>query len=91
MEPITTTVTHISNGTEEDLKIFDSMLNSAQIDINAQHADQSMFTTPKTKYANEAFVPLKYKLEYKNGSLQLTTLSISAIILVILLFAFHTK
>lgn len=91
MEPIATTVTHISNGTKEDLKIFDSMLNSAQIDINAQHADQSMFTTPKTKYANEAFIPLKYKLEYKNGSFQITTLGISAFVLVMLLLAFHMK
>jgi len=91
MEPIATTVTHISNGSEEDLKIFDSMLNSAQIDINAQHADQSMFTTPKTKYANEGFVPLKYTIEYKNGSFQVITLSVSAAILVILLLAFHSK
>lgn len=91
MEPITTTVTHISNGTKEDLKIFGSMLNSAQIDINAQHADRSMFTTPKTKYANEAFVPVTYKVQYKNGSSQIITLSISAIILVMFLLAFRTK
>lgn len=84
-----TTVTHISNGTEEDLKIFDSMLNSAQIDINAQEADKSMFTTPKTKYANEAFVPMG--VQYKNGSTQIMTLTTVAIVLVILLFAFHTK
>ena len=86
-----TTITHVSNGTEEDLKIFDSMLNSAQIDINAHHAGQSMFTTPKTKYANEGFGFVPIRLEYKNGSFQILTLTTIAITLVILLLAFRTK
>lgn len=86
METMTTTITHISNGTEEDLKIFDSMLNSAQIDINAQHANQTMFTTPNTRYANEGFRAMNPGSNYK-----IKVLIMIAIVLVILLYSFHTK
>jgi hypothetical protein len=82
MEPITTNVSYMSDGKEDDLKVFGSLLNNAKIDINAQYASQSMFTTPKTKYANEGFQSRIGKLE---------TLSIIALILVILLYAFRGK
>lgn len=74
MEPIRDIVTHISNGTEEDLKIFDSMVNSSQIDLNSQEARRSMFTTPREGFVNKT-----------------QTLGIVALILVILLLAFHKK
>lgn len=82
MEPIRAIVTHRSDGTEEDMKVYSSMINNTRIDINAQEADRSMFTTPKTKYTNEGFV---------NGPHTFVPLSITAFILVILLLAFRKK
>jgi hypothetical protein len=83
MEQVSTNVTYVSDGTEEDLKIFSSLVNSSQIDMNAREADRVMFTTPKTKYALEGFA--------QRPENKLFILGITAAVLVILLLAFHKK
>lgn len=81
MEPITEIVTHVSAGTNDDLRVFDSMVNSTKIDLNSQEASRSMFTTPKTKYANEGF----------SGRDRIIPMFITSLFLVILLLAFRKK
>jgi hypothetical protein len=83
MERITTNVTYVSDGTEEDLKIFGSLVNSAQIDMNAREADRVMFTTPKTKYSNEGFTLMKND--------KIIVLGATAFVLVFILLAFRRK
>lgn len=39
-------VIYISNGSDSDSKIFQSMLEKAQIDVNSTYAKNVMFTTP---------------------------------------------
>lgn len=45
-------VVYVSNGTESDNRIFQSMLEKAQIDVNSTYAKNVMFTTPKSFEAN---------------------------------------
>jgi len=45
-------VVYISNGTESDSRIFQSMMEKAQIDVNSTYAKNVMFTTPKSFEAN---------------------------------------
>ena len=42
-------VVYVSSGTESDSKIFQSMTEKAQIDVNSTYAKNVMFTTPNTK------------------------------------------
>lgn len=41
-------VTQLSDGSDADRKVFDSMVEKAQIDVNSEYAKNVMFTTPKT-------------------------------------------
>lgn len=42
-------VIYVSSGTESDSKIFQSMMEKAQIDVNSTYAKNVMFTTPNLK------------------------------------------
>jgi len=48
-------VIYVSSGTESDSKIFQSMMEKAQIDVNSTYAKNVMFTTPKSFQPFEAF------------------------------------
>lgn len=48
-------VVYVSNGSESDSKIFQSMLEKAQIDVNSTYAKNVMFTTPKSFQTFEPF------------------------------------
>lgn len=78
MEPIKTVVTHVSDGSEEALKVFRSMTNSATIHLNAMKADQVMFTTPGTE--EEGF---------SQSYTKIVSLGITAVVLVTILSAFQ--
>lgn len=48
---------YVSNGTESDSKVFQSMMEKAQIDVNSTYAKNVMFTTPKSQNdSNENFI-----------------------------------
>lgn len=74
MDPLRTSVTYVSPGTDDDKRIFKSMINTAQIDLNSRFNQQVMFTTP-----NEGF-------QTRNT----TTLGLVAILLVLLLVIYRS-
>lgn len=77
MEPIKTVVTHVSDGSEEALKVFRSMTNSTKIHLNAMKADQVMFTEPGSEEG------------FSNKCTKIVSLGITAVILVTILSGFQ--
>jgi len=62
-------VIYASNGSESDSKIFQSMVEKAQIDVNSTYAKNIMFTTPKAFYSSEQFLPSSASVSTYNGKM----------------------
>lgn len=78
-------VVYVSNGSESDSKIFQSMLEKAQIDVNSTYAKNVMFTTPsgsksfKSTEIQESFVS-KY---HRQIDLGLGVITIAGLLLLV--------